>query len=78
MSDDISTQFTKEKNNKRGRHGFCGWKYEKVTKISPKDWHVYTGKKKKRKSRILQKGEYKNGQTCDIYRNILAQKRTDH
>lgn len=50
MSDDISTQFTKEKNNKRGRHGVGGWKYEKVTQISPKDYGMFIqGKRKKKK-----------------------------
>ena len=50
MSNDISTQFTKEKNNKRGRHGFGGWKYEKVTQISPKDYGMFIqGKRKKKK-----------------------------
>ena len=55
MSNDISTQFTKEKNNKRGRHGVGGWKYEKVTQISPKDYGMFIqGKRKKKKQNTVE------------------------
>ena len=35
MSKDISSQYTKDWNNTRGRRGYCGWKREKETVIGP-------------------------------------------
>ena len=33
MSNDISTMYTKDKNNKAGRKGYLFWKHEKETSI---------------------------------------------
>lgn len=45
MSKDISTEYTKEKNEKCGRKGYCGFKREKVTVISPKEYGIFLQKK---------------------------------
>ena len=51
MSDDISTQFTKDRNNNCGRHGYGMWDREKVTTISPKEYGEFIQKKRKRKNK---------------------------
>lgn len=48
MSNDISTMYTKDKNNKSGRKGYVGWKAEKETVISPSDYGNYILQNKKR------------------------------
>lgn len=46
MSKDISTEYTKEKNEKCGRKGYCGFKREKVTVISPKEYGMFLQKRR--------------------------------
>ena len=46
MSNDISTMYTKEQNMKAGRHGWCDWKSEKETSISPAAYGEYVLRKK--------------------------------
>lgn len=46
MSNDISTMYTKDRNNTAGRKGYCMWKHEKETKISPKEYGMFLDKKK--------------------------------
>ena len=41
MSNDISTMYTKYKNQKTGRKGYCMWKHEKETSIRPSDYGDY-------------------------------------
>ena len=48
MSNDISTMYTKDKNNKAGRRGYVGWKSEKETFIRPLDYGDYILQRKKR------------------------------
>lgn len=48
MSNDISTQYTKQCNLKEGRKGYCGFKREKVTNISPKNYGIFLQEKRKR------------------------------
>lgn len=47
MSKDISHEFTKEKNVKCGRTGYCGFKREKITRISPRDYGMFLQGKRK-------------------------------
>lgn len=47
MSKDISTEYTKEKNKKCGRKGYCNFKSEKETIISPKDYGMFLQNYKK-------------------------------
>lgn len=49
MSNDISTMYTKQENEKAGRKGYCGFKREKVTAISPKDYGMFLQERRKRK-----------------------------
>lgn len=42
---DISTLYTKDRNNTCGRKGYCGFKREKETVISPKDYGVFYRKR---------------------------------
>lgn len=49
MSKDISTQYTKEENKKNGRRGYIGWKSEKDTVITPRDYGVFIQNQKRRK-----------------------------
>ena len=44
MSKDISTPYTKERNEKCGRKGYSGFKREKETIISPKDYGMFLRK----------------------------------
>ncbi len=46
MSKDISTQYTKERNKECGRKGYCGFKREKETVISPRDYGMFLQKRK--------------------------------
>ncbi len=48
MSKDISTQYTRTKNKEDGRRGYCMWKHEKVSVISPKDYGMFLHRKKRR------------------------------
>ena len=41
MSNDILTMYTKYKNRKTGRKGYCAWKNEKVMSIRPCDYGDY-------------------------------------
>lgn len=50
MSNDISTQYTKEQNNKTGRRGYIAWKLEKETVISPKEYGQFLENKRRRKN----------------------------
>lgn len=52
MSKDISTMYTKDKNIKAGRKGYCLWKNNKETIISPAAYGDYIlQNKSKRKKR---------------------------
>lgn len=44
---DISTMYTKERNNICGRKGYYNYKREKITVISPKEYGIFISKKKK-------------------------------
>lgn len=41
---DISTLFTKQKNRECGRMGYCRFKEEKITTISPRDYGMFLQK----------------------------------
>lgn len=41
MSNDITTKYTKERNQSMGRKGYGMWKREKCTVISPKDYGMF-------------------------------------
>ena len=47
MSNDISSQYTKDRNKNCGRKGYCGWKRENVKNISPKDYGMFLQRKRK-------------------------------
>ena len=49
MSNDISSEYTKMKNNNDGRKGYVFWKCEKEDIISPKDYGLFKINKKKRR-----------------------------
>lgn len=49
LSKDISTIFTKEKNERCGRKGYFGFKREKETVITPKDYGMFLQKMKYKK-----------------------------
>lgn len=51
MSNDISTSFTKERNKKCGRTGYCGFKREKETSISPSDYGMFLQSHKRRRKK---------------------------
>ena len=51
MSNDISTMYTKDKNQKTGRKGYGMWKYEKETYIKPSDYGSYILQHRKRGKR---------------------------
>ena len=51
MSNDISTQYTKEENNKNGRRGYGQWKGEKETAIPPRDYGMFIQDKKRRRKK---------------------------
>lgn len=46
MSNDISTKYTDDMNKTAGRKGYCGWKKEKETVISPKDYGMFLQRKR--------------------------------
>lgn len=46
MSKDISAEYTKERNKKCGRKGYCMWKKEKDTIISPMQYGMFISNKK--------------------------------
>ncbi len=48
MSKDISTIFTKERNERCGRKGYFGFKRENETIITPKDYGIFYRKESKR------------------------------
>ena len=48
MSNDISTPYTKKQNQEKGRKGYCRFKREKETVISPKDYGMFLQEKRKR------------------------------
>ena len=48
MSNDISTMYTKEQNQKSGRRGWVGWKDNKEQNISPADYGNYILQHRKR------------------------------
>ena len=47
MSKDISSQYTKTRNREEGRRGYCLWKREKDTIISPKNYGIFIQGKNK-------------------------------
>lgn len=46
MNTDISTMFTKERNLKEGRKGYCAWKREKDTVIRPDGYGMFLNSRK--------------------------------
>ncbi len=46
MGNDISTMYTKERNEKHGRRGYCMYKFEKETVISPKQYGIFRNAQK--------------------------------
>lgn len=48
MSNDISTKYTDDRNKNAGRRGYYGWKKEKDTVISPKNYGMFLQKKRGR------------------------------
>ena len=48
MSNDISTMYTKDQNQKAGRKGYIGWQTEKESIIPPADYGNYILHRKKR------------------------------
>lgn len=49
---DISTQYTKEQNKKCGRKGYLGFKREKETTISPRDYGMFLQRKRRDKINV--------------------------
>lgn len=49
MSKDISTLYTKERNIKCGRKGYCLFDREKETVISPRDYGMFLSKRRVKK-----------------------------
>ena len=49
MSKDTFTQYTKKENRNTGRRGYCGWKRENETVISPNNYGMFLESKKRRK-----------------------------
>ena len=50
MNNDISSIYTKTKNKQCGRRGYCSWKQEKISVISPKDYGEFVQSKRKNKN----------------------------
>lgn len=48
MSNDISTLYTKERNTKCGRNGYCAAHREKQDIISPSEYGMFVTSKRKR------------------------------
>ena len=51
MSHDISTLYTKYRNQRAGRRGYCLWKQEKQRNITPKDYGMFLRNHMKRGQR---------------------------
>ena len=51
MSNDISTMYTKSKNQKTGRKGYFRWRDEKEKAIRPSDYGDYILQRRKRGKR---------------------------
>ena len=51
MSNDISTMYTKSKNQKAGRKGYFRWQDEKEKAIRPSDYGDYISQRRKRGKR---------------------------
>lgn len=49
MSNDISSQYTKDRNITAGRRGYGAWKQEKENEISPKNYGMFLAKKKEKR-----------------------------
>lgn len=49
MSKDISTPYTKERNKKCGRNGYCMAHREKVNSICPSEYGAFLLNRKKKK-----------------------------
>ena len=47
MSKDISTEYTKKRNNEEGRRGYGMWKLEKITDIPPKNYGMFLQNKRR-------------------------------
>ena len=48
MSNDITTKYTKERNQSMGRKGYAMWKREKDTVISPKDYGMFLQRRRRK------------------------------
>lgn len=46
---DISTEYTKELNERCGRRGYCGYKREVEKVISPKEFGMFLAKRKSKR-----------------------------
>lgn len=44
---DISTMYTKERNNTAGRKGYVMWKRERENNISPKEYGMFLNSRKR-------------------------------
>lgn len=54
MSNDISTQYTKERNKKCGRNGYYAAHREKVNVISPSEYGMFIEGKKRKRRQIVE------------------------
>ena len=52
MSKDISTMYTKDRNMKTGRKGYCLWKDEKLYAISPASYGDFVTQRRKRGKKL--------------------------
>lgn len=52
MSNDISTMYTKDRNMKSGRKGYCLWKDEKLYAISPASYGDFVTQRRKRGKKL--------------------------
>lgn len=48
MSNDIFSKYTDNRNKTAGRRGYYGWKKEKDTDISPKEYGIFLQRKRGR------------------------------
>lgn len=52
MSNDISTMYTKDRNMKTGRKGYCLWQNEKLDAISPAAYGDFVIQHRKRGKKL--------------------------
>ena len=66
MSNDISTLYTKEKNKKCGRYGYCQATHEKEQNIRPNEYGMFLAGRKRTKKN----NNYKKVSICLIKRKV--------